>query len=60
MTELINFHNLKACGFYLNKSHLSNDANKKLLFTKSKTKDEKFDARCQLKSINLYLGLRKK
>ena len=30
------------------------------LFTNNKTKDEKFDARCQLKSINLYLGLREK
>ena len=27
---------------------------------KNKTKDEKFDVRCQLKSIDIYLGLRKK
>ena len=62
MTILTNFHK-KGC-WILNKSHLSSDANKPYegikksqFFTK---KDEKLDARCQLKSINLYLGLRKK
>ena len=65
MTILTNFHK-KSC-WVLNKSHLSSDRNKphegikkSQLFTKNKIKDEKFEASCQLKSINLYLGLRKK
>ena len=65
MTILTNFHK-KGC-WILNKLHLSNDANKPYLgikksqlFTENKTEDEKFDARCQLQSIELYLGLRKK
>ena len=63
MTILTKLHK-KGC-WILNKSHLSSDANKahikvpkkSQLFTKNRTKDEKFDARCQLNSINLYLGL---
>ena len=63
MTILTNFHR-KGC-WILNKSHLSRDTNKayiKVLKShnysqKNRTKDEKFDARCQLNSINLYLGL---
>ena len=65
MTILTNFHK-KGC-WILNKSQLSNDANKPYydikksqLIRKNKIKDNKFNARCQLKSINLYLGLRKK
>ena len=65
MTILTNCHKK---GFWiLNKSHFSSDANKPYedvkkwqLSQKNKTKDEKFDARCELKSINLYLGVRKK
>ena len=58
MTILTNFHK-KGCWIF-NKSHLSSDANKPYqgikksqLFTKNKTKDDKFDARCQLKLTDL-------
>ena len=59
MTTLSNFHK-KGCWIF-NKSHFSSDANKPYyvpkksqLFTNNKTKDEKFNARCHLKSINIY------
>ena len=67
---LTNFHK-KGCWILKTESHLSNNANKLMVFLimvlksrnyleKNKTKDGKFDARCVLKSINKYLGLRKK